>query len=734
MSSLQPECGDGLVSGLTAQVNINDTTLCQYRFLARNSEGSEGGATLSVLSTRSTTPVLEPLSAAMTLSDTTKMFDVVALYGASLPVGYHLKEGSVVVQGGTIQGSATHSGDVITYTQPGAAEWNRVLFTLKDDARPGEDILGTLYITVSESANQAPTISNTKYNYSESANANPAIVTFDSVTLDLAKLKNLSITDPEGKEWQLIEVQSYSASVTSAAPNDVTNKKFTFQAGMVGQHIVSYIVGDHEGGYRMGQLSVTVGPKEQSPDWGYSESSSSTGGVSSGLAFYPTPLFSQLSSAVDPQLRAFIEPVWDAAVNGGTGNTIGAAGNLVATAYCSGKRLPTQADLDHFRTNGNANWPKYPKARPYLISDAAGSVFNTYDLATGTVATYVAGTTPKAYVMCVTDHSMNYTAQPDTPYSGMTNTVVSDGTWQSIGTINSSDGTTSESPTLYGTPTNLGKGSLGAGNFKLTPGSCSGGTCTLEAMGVSDQYGTATAQITNGVMASQFVTPRITFLQNAQVTAASVTTNDAKADGVASNVITLTLKDKAGNAVPDGTPVKLIYDVNTSPTFTPTISPASGDIVTVDASGQVAVNIESKAEGTVTLTNPAVDGGLPLVASSVSVNFVNPFIKPDTKYRSWLEADAYCKGLTPEARLPTKQELMDLFIEATSATVTGEKNFEMCTIYGWPLQSRCGGITDTYWTGSPSSSGSMYWGVHMSEGRAVELNYDSSLGYVTCVR
>ncbi|HDO1328253.1 TPA: hypothetical protein P2Q91_002728 [Aeromonas veronii] len=591
LRSEQSECGTGAISGLTAEVDISETTLCQYRFSAR-SGSAEGTATLSVLSTLAATPVLEPLSAAMTLSQASKTFDVMAMYGGSVPAGYSIKPSSVTVQGGTVPGSATGSGNNITYTRPSAPDWNRVLFTLENPARPGEDILGTLYITVSESANQAPTISNTKYNYS--ANSNPAIETFQEVTLDLANLNNLTIADPENKVWQLIEVQSYSATVKSAFPNIVTNKKFTFQAGTVGQHIVSYIVGDHEGGYRMGQMSIAVGPKEQTKDWGNIDL------VTSGLRFYAPPLFSELRSVVGPQLGAFVEPIWDVTTNGNTGNTIGAAGNLAAISYCSGKRLPKRADLDTLRSATGTpatELAKYPNTRPYLISDAAGTTFQTYNLANGNVAAYMAGTTPNPYVMCVSEHGISYTATPNVPFSGMTNTVVSDGTWQTIGTVSSNGGTTSDSPTLFGSPTNSGTGGITAANFRLTPGSCTGGSCKLDAIGANDEYGQATAQIANSIMANNTVNVPTTFLQNAQVTAASITTNHAKADGTTANVITLTLKDKAGNPVPNGTLVKLSYGVTTTPAFTPTIMPAANTATTVNASGQVAVNITSNTGG-----------------------------------------------------------------------------------------------------------------------------------------
>lgn len=178
-----------------AEVNISDATLCQYRFSASTGSAQMAG-TLSVLATRASTPVLEPLSAAMTVSDRATSFDVVALYGGNLLAGYTLKEDSVMVQGGGAQGVATQVGNIITYTQPGSADWNRLVFALSNPAKPDEGILGTLYVTVSEAANQAPTISNTKYNYSDTANGNPPILAFQKVTLDLASPKSLSIADP----------------------------------------------------------------------------------------------------------------------------------------------------------------------------------------------------------------------------------------------------------------------------------------------------------------------------------------------------------------------------------------------------------------------------------------------------------------------------------------------------------------------------------------------------------
>ncbi|HHQ4663946.1 TPA: hypothetical protein ACSPZY_004463, partial [Aeromonas veronii] len=188
---------------------------------------------------------------------------------------------------------------------------------------------------------------------------------------------------------------------------------------------------------------------------------------------------------------------------------------------------------------------------------------------------------------------------------------------------------------------------------------------------------------------------------------------------VITNVITLTLKDKDGNAVPAGTPVKLSYAIATTPAFTPIITPANNAIATVNASGQVAVNIRSSTAGSVTLTNPAVVGGLPLVPLSASVNFtpplINRFTKPPLSTYNWASADAYCRGLSPAARLPTRQELMDLFIDATSATAVGQTNYEMCDRYGWPLfGGLCDGSSSGLWASDPGfwSNGSTLYSGH----------------------
>lgn len=108
------------------------------------------------------------------------------------------------------------------------------------------------------------------------------------------------------------------------------------------------------------------------------------------------------------------------------------------------------------------------------------------------------------------------------------------------------------------------------------------------------------------------------------------------------------------------------------------------------------------------------------------------FTTPTTAVYTWIQADAYCKSLTPSARLPTVVELQNGFVSATSATSIGQYNEEMCRIYGWPLGSMCDGKSDFYWS-SESSGTNAHSLVGMNLGNIIDLpeNYSN---HVTCIR
>jgi hypothetical protein len=111
---------------------------------------------------------------------------------------------------------------------------------------------------------------------------------------------------------------------------------------------------------------------------------------------------------------------------------------------------------------------------------------------------------------------------------------------------------------------------------------------------------------------------------------------------------------------------------------------------------------------------------------------------PDTTVRRWSEADAFCKGFVPTARLPSVKELQNLYLKNTSATEIGsaQKNSEMCTIYGWPLSDGlCGGtFPGAYWTSEVTLFEIGYHNAvdMMTGGRGKGQDSSASL-HVTCV-
>ncbi|MGL5487507.1 MAG: hypothetical protein ACRDC6_14660 [Shewanella sp.] len=102
------------------------------------------------------------------------------------------------------------------------------------------------------------------------------------------------------------------------------------------------------------------------------------------------------------------------------------------------------------------------------------------------------------------------------------------------------------------------------------------------------------------------------------------------------------------------------------------------------------------------------------------------FTTPTTTSYSWNNADTYCKSLTPPARLPTVDELQNVYYIGTSATSIGQFSEALCRVYGWPLGGMCGGKTDSYWSSAHTL-------VSLAHGYNDEYG-DTFGGHVTCIR
>lgn len=158
---------------------------------------------------------------------------------------------------------------------------------------------------------------------------------------------------------------------------------------------------------------------------------------------------------------------------------------------------------------------------------------------------------------------------------------------------------------------------------------------------------------------------------------------------------------------------------------------ASYRLVAADMDQPVSVSITPVA-----LTGePKV--GVPVQSSALQVvGNTDKFLQPDTVLRHSNEADAHCRS--QGARLPTKAELQQLFVDATDATVAGgsEYNDQMCSLHNWPLSTLCGGSnnpsTDFYWTSDKNAGNGENDIVAMSNGQ-VFLGVASILS-TACVR
>ena len=148
------------------------------------------------------------------------------------------------------------------------------------------------------------------------------------------------------------------------------------------------------------------------------------------------------------------------------------------------------------------------------------------------------------------------------------------------------------------------------------------------------------------------------------------------------------------------------------------------------AAGADTITLTVTPNTDATITDPAV--GVVQTATVAIPPSLGAFLTPDITVMTWSDADAYCTGLGGGARLPTKDELADLFLSATSATVAGVNNTEMCRVHNWPLDGQCRGSRSGYWSSTPNGTG-YHYGVYLNAGNA--YNYDDKgTNQVACVR
>ncbi|WP_197074506.1 hypothetical protein [Vibrio jasicida] len=397
-------------------------------------------------------------------------------------------------------GSATSSGNVITYTPRTVYGWDVIEYTLKSTADETKVKTGSIFITVSDEVNQAPVIGQPKYNYNTVSdvidskktpadlrcgggscdgdkinswltkyqstylegfdgnwtekiflprgtayegkvfkfqnfaeyysyvydgqrkiatlnrgqflsfksrdgqwypqNTPDPVLLGEKIDLDLSRLQGLHINDSDGDPWQLIHVQSFSASVAAKDPESVTNKVITFRADEPGEHIVSYIVGDNYGGYSSGLIKVNVTVPNKAPTW-------TDLTTSAGVKFTAPLTYAQAT-----KLGFTVSAINDTEVD----NVVAQYNAAAATSYCATKgHLSTESEFlalraEHWKTDGVGmkKWPQGGVGQDgnYLVR-GSGDTYKVVDVKTGEASEATSRT--QAYVTCVENNAFSLT-------------------------------------------------------------------------------------------------------------------------------------------------------------------------------------------------------------------------------------------------------------------------------------------------------------------------------------
>ncbi|WP_447040732.1 Lcl domain-containing protein [Vibrio parahaemolyticus] len=741
---MQENCSDATVSddGLVFEVEAPSGQWCDYQYTvaSEQADAPSSSATMSVFSTSATQATLPPLSHPMLLSDTNATFDLQALLGSDWPSGYALSTQPVIVQGseGNL-GSATSTGNTITYTPPANAGWNRLIYTLTDAGNPGNDVVGALYVTVSDTLNHPPLISNPKYDYN-AENGNQVVTIGTPIDIDLSGL----ISEPDGQEWQVIKVQSYTEMAYPKDANSITNKVITYVPSVVGEHIISYIVADHYGGYSSGLIKVTNSENEQASSWT---------SLAAGGATYSAPL--RYSEGVNSGFA--VSAIWDVDVN----NTLSGYSGVAGNAYChSVGALPTQAHMQqlrstHYQAGGGGPLNAWPARRTYLIQGAGGSGYQGYDIATGTTSAYSPQTA--YYVTCVVNENIQLTM--------LMREVVADGQVNTIARIDKPALTTVQLDKIATSQPD----DLQAGNVDLN---LAGTGNQQEVTTASIKAGTYRFSVANAADSSEVLSsPIITYIgdvTNPVLTKKAGSTDSATADDAAEVSATFELKDVNNNPLANQSvnfawTASALDGVTVTSPATQVLSGGTGTVTgTTDAAGEVLVKAKSStAMSDITVTASIIGASLKTWSPTFCTNLAGACLdilntgsgklftsSPSKAYLDsiggsatnstfsedgtwgpvgdfylfdWSNANALCttykaKGIGGRTnwRLATRDELkVELY----------DTYGNMFTVRGWPTRN-------SYWSATPA--GSYYYYVYLHLGNVYSGN-PSLTFYASCV-
>lgn len=565
-------CGTPTVSGQGVNVYVAGGEFCEFTYTASQPGAKSTRASLNVLATKATEPTLRPLSEALIVGGDNVDFNVQKLLGADWKDTYSLQSVNVVADDSDNAGTVTKAGNTITFTPPELVGWNRIIYTLTNSADTDASVMGEIYVTVSNEINHPPAIEQPKYDYNKYNSSQP-IHFGTTTTLNLATLPGLNISDPDAEDWQLIAVQSFTATVEATDPVSTSNKSINFTAPTVGDHFVNYIVADHLGGYSMGSIKVNVEAKGGAASWREIKTS--------GLTFTAPPTYVQTS---DKGYR--VNATWDAGVT----NTIAGFSTAAANSFCSTNgRIPSVKDMQVLFDSAVSELGKWPKQEPFLALDGTSPV--AFNMVTG--AETIGNAAGAYYLTCIKYSSMNMDM--------LTQVVIANGTDQPVAEVRMDQPSDSFS---------IGRGEVGSTLTEAEAGvsrsSVQGNSTTLTAAGT--KAGIYTIKITDEA-GDYLLSPVISYIADAATAVGTLQTSRLMPNGVTKAQLHIDVRDANGNPVV-GQELKLMS--------TPMVVTFDQATVTTERDGTAQTGLTTSATGDITIQVQPAEAQAPLATTVVT--------------------------------------------------------------------------------------------------------------------
>ncbi|WDG07087.1 hypothetical protein PUN50_10030 [Vibrio campbellii] len=248
-------CGVPKLNGKGFDITAKQNGLCTYEYeVEQQGEVASGEVTVLILDHEIEFTDMPPVAASVAPNGS------VTVYNLRQQVGTHLIQENCEIIAATIGGSYPSIGTIaiekpysIAYTPPDLSGWNRIEYLIKNPDS-GNIRSGALYITVSNSFNQPPTIGMTEYSY------NYSVENFDLVTrasLLGCQSDNCDLTTSlEDNDHVKLGFYStdYPASVTLPSGTSFNNKKVTLVSSY-DQPVPIYADNDNDG---VGEELLTI--------------------------------------------------------------------------------------------------------------------------------------------------------------------------------------------------------------------------------------------------------------------------------------------------------------------------------------------------------------------------------------------------------------------------------------------------------------------------------------------